>query len=336
MSRRSKPNQDVEAHRQAVATFLDDFKVALEQPDLRPKVRALVPVFHALRDLGASLIPKAEAANARDRLLAYLRKYPLKVIDGDELLVVSGIGEWARRIRELRTQFGWWVYSGNTFKDIASDAEQASEVLSMVDEFGIDPRTIKPDQYVLVSVEQDRDAAYRWNQLNVIRKKNASVSDKVLEYLRANVGKPITGEELKYLAKDRSEWARRTREMRTEEGWPLKTKNSGRPDLAVGVYVLEADRQAPVHDRKIPDPVRVAVLSRDRFKCVNPVCGWCREMANPDDPRTMLELHHLVAHAVRGQNTVENLATFCNVCHDDIHRGALVPDPAWTTPKSRT
>jgi hypothetical protein len=324
MARRSNPVLDIEAHRQIVAKFLDEFKVALDQPDLRPKVKALVPVFHALRDLGASLIPKSEAASARDRLLAYLGKYPMRVIDGDELLVVSGIGEWARRIRELRTQFGWWIYSGNTFKDIATDAEQETDLLSMAADLGVDPKSIKPDQYVLVSVEQDRDAAHRWNLLNEIRKKRVSVTEKIIEYLRANVGKPITGEELKYLAKDRSEWARRTREMRTEDGWPVKTKSSGRPDLPVGVYVLEADRQAPVHDRKIPDLVRVAVLTRDGYKCVNPACRWERSMASRDDPRTMLELHHLIPHAARGENTVKNLATFCNVCHDDIHRGEPV------------
>ncbi len=55
--------------------------------------------------------------------------------------------------------------------------------------------------------------------------------------------------------------------MRTEEGWPIVTKNTGRDDLPVGVYVLEEDRQAYVHDRKIPDPVRVAVLTRDHFRC---------------------------------------------------------------------
>jgi len=45
----------------------------------------------------------------------------MTVITGDELMVVSGIGEWARRVRELRVEFGWWIYSGVTFQDIAED-----------------------------------------------------------------------------------------------------------------------------------------------------------------------------------------------------------------------
>jgi len=54
--------------------------------------------------------------------------------------------------------------------------------------------------------------------LNEIRKKNVSVTEKIIEYFRKNVGQEITGEELKYLAKDKKEWARRVRELRTEKG----------------------------------------------------------------------------------------------------------------------
>ena len=78
----------------------------------------------------------------------------------------------------------------------------------------------------------------------------------------------LPAKELSYLANGRTEWARRVRELRTEEGWPIVTKNAGRGDLPVGVYVLEEDRQAYEHDRKIPDDIRVAVLTRDNFSCV--------------------------------------------------------------------
>lgn len=72
------------------------------------------------------------------------------------------------------------------------------------------------------------------------------------------------------------------------------------------------------HDRIIPDPIRVAVLERDGFKCT--CCGWSRDKLNRDDPRKMLELHHKQQHKDGGENTVENLITLCNVCHDAIHR----------------
>ena len=137
-------------------------------------------------------------------------------------------------------------------------------------------------------------------------------------YKCKNVGTPVTGEELSYLAGNTKEWARRVRELRTEDGWPIATKNTGRNDLPVGVYVLEEDRQAYEHDRIIPDPIRVAVLERDGFKCT--CCGWSRDKLNRDDPRKMLELHHKQQHKDGGENTIENLITLCNVCHDDVHR----------------
>ena len=131
------------------------------------------------------------------------------------------------------------------------------------------------------------------------------------------MGEKITGEELRYIAKDRSEWARRVRELRTEFGWPIVTKNTGRPDLEIGVYLLEADRQSPEHDRLIPDPVKREVLRRDKYKCKN--CGWSHKEWNRSDPRH-LELHHIQFHADGGQNIEENLLTVCTVCHDEIHR----------------
>ena len=138
-----------------------------------------------------------------------------------------------------------------------------------------------------------------------------------MKFFRANVGKKITGEELRYIANEKTEWARRVRELRTEFGWPIVTCNTGRPDLDVGVYLLEADRQSPEHDRDIPDPVKRAVLRRDGYKCKN--CGWSHIEWNRSDPRH-LELHHIKHHVSGGKNTAENLVTLCTVCHDEVHR----------------
>src|SRR4051794_2610954 len=110
MGRRSSPSADVEALRRHAAQLLNELQEGLLVEDLREKVRALVPIFHTLRDLGASLIPQAQAGSGRERILIYLQRYPSQVVDGDELLVVSGIDDWARRVRELRVEHGWWIY----------------------------------------------------------------------------------------------------------------------------------------------------------------------------------------------------------------------------------
>ncbi len=314
MPRRSRPSENPEKLRDELVTLLNNFS-SLRTSELRIRVLALVPAFHKLRDLGSSMMPIGTPENAKDRVLAYFQLYPQKVIHGDELMVISGIGEWSRRLRELRKQDGWWIYSGNTFADIREAAKAARDTLELAE---IEVLDIRPEQYVLTRNEQDREAAHRWHILNGIRKREGSVTTKILEYLRANAGKEVTGEELRYLARDKSEWARRVRELRTEAGWPIATKSSGLPELRIGVYVLERDQQSEEHDRHIPDPIRVKVLVRDNFSCVE--CGWNRSMVSPEDPRRFLELHHLAQHKNKGQNTVENLITLCNVHHDGRHR----------------
>ena len=304
-----KSELDSEAIRKKVKSLIDNFEEELKGKDLRQKVLSLVPVFHHLRELGKSLLSKEDVSSASDRIIFYFKKYPSVVINGNELLVVSGIQEYARRVRELRVQFGWSIINGVTAKAMATENELPIE--------NVNVNKMKPDDYILLSANQDRDAAHRWNIANEIRKRKDSVSAKILEYLRQNVGSPVTGEELRYIAKNKTEWARRVRELRTEFGWPVKTKNTGRPDLSIGTYVLESLRQSPEHDRKIPDTVRGAVLRRDKYRCVQ--CEWRHEDWNKSDPRH-LELHHKKEHVKGGENNEENLVTLCTVCHDAIHR----------------
>jgi hypothetical protein len=308
MPRRSKRNVP-ENLRDRLVDLLTNFESALQSEDLREKVIALVPAYHLLRDLGSSLTPEEAGKAARDRMLFYLRKYPYVIIDGNELMVVAGINEWPRRIRELRKELGWKIISGSVAKEMAEEEE-----FPLSD---VDVTRMKPDDYILVDENQDRDAAFRWKMANGIRRKKTSIRDKILEYLLQNVGKQVSGEELRYLANDKTEWARRVRELRTELGWQIVTKTTGMPDLPVGVYVLASEGQGPEHDRTIPDPVRREVLQRDDYKCRH--CSWHHEKWNPSDPRH-LEPHHVKEHVKGGENKAENLITLCNICHDKVHR----------------
>ncbi len=258
--------------------------------------------------MGKSLIPADIASSARQRILHYFLEYPFVPIPREELLVIAAIDQWARRVRELRVEYGWAIISGTTAKQMKTENDFPLE--------NVDVSQMRPDDYILISTEQDREAALRWNVAKEIRNKRIGVRDKILEYMRANVGRLVTGEELRYVAKDKTEWARRVRELRTEYGWPIVTKNSGRPDLPIGTYLLEQDRQSPIHDRNIPDPVRREVLRRDEYQCRR--CGWTHSLWNRSDPRH-LELHHIKAHVSGGENIEENLITLCTVCHDVWH-----------------
>lgn len=308
MPRRSSQGE-IEAIRVKLVDLLINFKRELQSPSLRSKVQALIPAFHLLRDLGSSLIPREQAASAKNRILFYLMKYPRTIVSGDELMVVAGIGDWPRRVRELRVEFGWSIVNGVTAKEMYAEGEFPLK--------SVDASSLGPDHYILLDSNEDREAAYRWNMANEIRRQKLSVRDKILAFLRRNVARPVTGEELRYVANNKSEWARRVRELRTEQGWPVVTKNTGRPDLSIGAYVLELDRQSPAHDRAIPDSVRREVLRRDNYRCGK--CAWHHKLWNASDPRH-LELHHITHHAKGGESVGRNLKTLCNICHDEIHR----------------
>ena len=132
----------------------------------------------------------------RDRILAYFKKYVGEVLAGGELMVVAGIDDYARRIRELRVEFGWSILSGVTVSEIRKEGSEEAAALP----------AMKPVYYLLASADQDRDAAHRWRVGNEIRKEKLSVQDKILKYLLANIGKEITGEELRYMDAMRLEY----------------------------------------------------------------------------------------------------------------------------------
>jgi HNH endonuclease. len=293
--------------------LLTNFERHLLASALREQVRELVPANKLLQDLGKSLLPDGAAMSAHDRIIAYLRRFPGQVIDGDELMVVAGISEYARRVRELRVEQGWPILSGNTAADMRREYAAG-------DDEGIElPPAMRPDQYLLLEDRQDREAAHRWNTANRIRKSAGGVKDKLLRFFQANVGEHITSEELRYVAGKASEWARRTRELRTEEGWPVITRNTGDPTLPVGVYVLMRNEQAPPHDRHISEIVRREVMRRDNWSCRWRDCGWPHGYPADTDHR-YLEAHHIVHHAAGGQNTADNLVTLCNLHHDVVHK----------------
>jgi hypothetical protein len=290
-------------------TLLANLEAAIAAGELREQVRALVPVGFAVRDLGSSLLPPSEGSGKK-RILHYLRRYPSMPVSSDELRVVAGIDDWARRVRELRVENGWQIVSGVTLSEM--DEEDSKAIL---EELGVD--RIDDEEYVLLRDQPDEEAAERWRSANQIRRTQGSTREKLLAFFLDNVGQTVTGEQLRYVAGDeQTEWARRTRELRTEFGWPIATRTSGRPDLPVGVYVLESDRQAPEHDRTIPDSTRRAVLMRDGYTCQR--CGWTHDSWNRSDPRH-LEAHHVLAHVNGGTNEASNLVTLCSACHDRVH-----------------
>jgi hypothetical protein len=272
---------------------------ASSREEIRAEVRRLAEVFSRLRLLAKIRLKKiTDARSARERALAYLKLFVGEVVDGRELQVVSAIQEFARRLRELRVEFGYNIITGNTNPDL------------------------RPDQYILLDINPSDEIATRWRIANKIRRSKVAGKNRLLMLLKERVGKPVTGDELAYVSKTVKDWPRRTRELRTQHGWRLVTRQTGRKDLPNGVYLLESLQQLPEHDRKIESDVYDSVLERDQYECRK--CGWKVDDYHPNARRQFLEVHHIEHHVTGGKNNKDNLLTLCNVHHDEAHAKKLV------------
>ncbi len=115
MAKHSKPG-DPEQYRRQLVELLENFEEHLKNSELRIQVLELIPATDLLQNLGASLIQGPDNGSARARILAYMQKYVGVILSGDELMVVAGISEYARRVRELRVEYGWRILTGMTLK----------------------------------------------------------------------------------------------------------------------------------------------------------------------------------------------------------------------------
>lgn len=79
---------------------------------------------------------------------------------------------------------------------------------------------------------------------------------KLRAHFLANVGRVMDSDELREVAGGSiTEWARRVRELRNEEGYPILTHND-RSDLKPGQYLLEDPAPLPAFARSISKEVR--------------------------------------------------------------------------------
>lgn len=138
---------------------------------------------------------------------------------------------------------------------------------------------------------------------------------KLRAYFLANLGRVMDAQELRVAAGNISEWARRVRELRTEEGFQILTHHD-RAGLKPGEYLLENPKPQPAFARAISKETRAFVLDRNGFTCQ--MCGAVAGELHPYDPtrKTRLHIGHVIDKSLGGSDDASNLKAICSVCNE--------------------
>jgi hypothetical protein len=111
---RKRPSPSTEVLVDHLIAHLSAYRDDLLELSLREKILRLIEVQDVSSKLGVALGVEAgfSKTSARDRIRSYLEMHEGCVIEGDELAGISGISEYARRIRELRNIEGLPIIAG--------------------------------------------------------------------------------------------------------------------------------------------------------------------------------------------------------------------------------
>lgn len=134
-------------------------------------------------------------------------------------------------------------------------------------------------------------------------------------YFLSHIGRVLDSEELREASGNASEWGRRVRELRTEEGYQILTHND-RSDLKPGQYLLLDPKPAPAFERGVSKETRAFVLDRNGFTCQ--MCGAVAGEPHPTDPsrKTRLQIGHIIDKSMGGSDDPSNLRAICSVCNE--------------------
>ena len=157
---------------------------------------------------------------------------------------------------------------------------------------------------------------------------------RIRDYFLSHLGEVVTKEQLQQIARI-SDWARRVRELRDEEGWPIYSyKNllsledmqrfGINRQLRPGEYILVGLDKADVTSRQISKDVRQAVLQRYGATCQ--LCGRSPSDTDPYNParRIILHMDHIVSLKDGGTNELDNLWPICSVCNEGKKDRSLI------------
>lgn len=137
---------------------------------------------------------------------------------------------------------------------------------------------------------------------------------KMRAHFLSNLGRVMSSDELRGIA-NTSEWARRIRELRNEEGFEILTHND-RAELKPGEYLLLTAKPRPAFARDISKETRAFVLDRNGFTCQ--MCGAVAGEPDLYDPSRKVRLHigHIIDKSAHGDDSHSNLRALCSSCNE--------------------
>ena len=140
---------------------------------------------------------------------------------------------------------------------------------------------------------------------------------RIKQFFLENMGNVVTSIQVRDAAGTSvSEWARRVRELREDEHWPILTHNDS-ADLKPGQYLLKEappQKTALNFSRPISAKLRAEVLDRNGFTCQ--MCGLTPGDIDPATGR-MVRLHigHIKDKSLGGRDELMNLRSLCSTCN---------------------
>ncbi len=145
--------------------------------------------------------------------------------------------------------------------------------------------------------------------------KSPGARARLRDHFLKNLGKTLQAEDLRDVAGGISEWARRIRELRTEEGYQILTHND-LSELKPGQYKLMSLKPEPAFARTISKETRAFVLDRNGFTCQQ--CGAVAGEAHPYDAtrKTRLHIGHVIDKSQGGTDDASNLRALCSICNE--------------------
>jgi hypothetical protein len=148
----------------------------------------------------------------------------------------------------------------------------------------------------------------------VSQRQSQSAKTKLRAHFLANVGRVMDSNELIGIG-GISEWARRVRELRNEEGYQILTHHD-RSDLKPGEYLLEHAAPQPAFAREISKELRAFILDRNGSTCQ--MCGAAAGEPHPYDStrRVRLQIGHILDKSMGGKDEEGNLRAICSVCNE--------------------